>query len=241
MAAVPDALALPPAVRQHCFANSQELAAGLAAHLAGILDDAIGQRGRASLLVSGGRSPTAYFEALSRYDIDWASVVVGLVDERWAPQGSGDRNDALVRQHLLRGRAAAAQLVPLVEAGLDMETELAAARRRMPSLPRPFDAVVLGMGTDGHTASWFPCAPECAEAMNPDSTVEVVQVNPTTAPYPRFTTTLPVVFDARQLLLQVEGAQKREVLARAAQPDSSLPIAAVLRQTRAPLHVFVGS
>ncbi|AXQ29399.1 6-phosphogluconolactonase [Solimonas sp. K1W22B-7] len=241
MTAVPDALALPPAVRQHGFANSQDLAAGLAAHLAGILDDALERRGKASLLVSGGRSPTACFEALREYDIDWAGVVIGLVDERWAPQGSSDRNDALVRQHLLRGRAAVAQLVPLVEAGLDMETELAAARRRMPLLPRPFDAVVLGMGTDGHTASWFPCAPECPEAMAPDTAAEVILVHPKTAPYPRFTTTLPVVFDTRQLLLQIEGAQKREVLVRAAQPGSSLPVAAVLRQTRAPLHVFVGA
>lgn len=241
MSAALGPLHLPASVQQHAYPKADELAVALAGRLALLLRRGIVARGSASLLVSGGRTPAAYFEALSQCRLPWNKVVIGLVDERWAPQGSQDRNDELVRRYLLRNRAARAQFCPLIGPGQDLESELAAACRTMAALPRPFDAVVLGMGGDGHTASWFPCAEECVDAMDSEALAEVIAVSPATAPYMRLTATMPVVLDAREIELAIDGEKKRETLAAAARDNSNrLPVSAILRQSKAPVRVFIG-
>ena len=81
------------------------------AHIADALQHAIGQRGRALLAVSGGKSPIALFERLREQALDWRAVTVILVDERCVPHEHTDSNTALVRQHLLQGPAAAARFL----------------------------------------------------------------------------------------------------------------------------------
>src|SRR5690606_40941738 len=59
----------------------------------------------ATLVVSGGRSPVPFFEALAQQALPWAQVLVSLADERWVPVNHAGSNEALVRRHLLRGAA----------------------------------------------------------------------------------------------------------------------------------------
>ncbi|HEY1077742.1 MAG TPA: 6-phosphogluconolactonase [Fontimonas sp.] len=233
------ALRLPAAVTQQPCADAAVQAVALAQHVAAALRAALAQRDHALLLVSGGRSPVAFFEQLGACELDWGRIIVSLVDERCVGVGSMDRNDALVRRHLLRGPAAAASFVPLIDAGDDAAAELPGARQRLAPLPWPADVVVLGMGADGHTASWFPGADGTAAAMAPQSAERVAIVRPTTAPHTRLTLTLPVVLQARQILLPIEGAAKRAVLERAATAEAGeLPVTAVLQQRDAPVRVF---
>lgn len=232
-------LALPESVQQHLHADRAEMAGALARHVAHALLAGIRKNGRASLLVSGGRSPIAFFEALSTQVLPWDHVGISLVDERWVAAYSPNSNEALVRKHLLRERAAQASLIPLMGGEADPASGLAAATRRVSALSQPFDVVVLGMGTDGHTASWFPCADDTPAAMDPAGTEVLAAVHPTSAPHARITFTVPALFNARQLIVAIEGAAKREVIEQAAAAgDAAPPIAAVLRQNRAPVHVF---
>ncbi len=226
-------LRLPATVRQHAHADAQQMAHALAAGVAEQLERSLQQQATASLAVSGGRSPTAFFDALSAYTLDWSRVRIGLVDERCVPADSADRNDALVRRHLLRNAAAAARLLPMLDAN---GTALAGI-----ALPQPIDVVVLGMGADGHTASWFPGAGGTAEAMRTDTAETVRFIEPHTAPHRRATLTLPAVAGARQLFLQIDGAAKCTTLERAARADTDpadLPIAAVIQQAGKRLCVF---
>lgn len=226
-------LCLPAAVRQHAHADAQQMAHALAASVAAQLKRCLQQQATASLAVSGGRSPTAFFDALSTYTLNWSRVRIGLVDERCVPADSVDRNDALVRWHLLRNAAAAARLLPMLDAN---GTALAGI-----ALPQPIDVVVLGMGADGHTASWFPGADGTAEAMRTDATETAGFVMPRNAPHRRATLTLPAVAGARQLFLQIDGAAKCATLEHAARADTDpadLPIAAVIRQAGERLQVF---
>src|SRR4030081_2288449 len=100
----------PPAQR---FADLETLSRELAAQIAKSLNAAIGARGLASLVVSGGRSPVRLFEILRTQPLDWDRVCVALADERWVGPDDPASNERLVREVLLKDRAASARFLDL--------------------------------------------------------------------------------------------------------------------------------
>ena len=112
---------LPAGVNAHAFKSAVLLAEGLALNVAKQLSDAIAARGNAVLVVSGGRSPVAFFQHLAKQDLDWSKVVVTLADERWVPVEHADSNAGLLKQYLLKGPAAKAQFLSLYSAAANVE------------------------------------------------------------------------------------------------------------------------
>ena len=222
-----------------CFENPNSLAQTLASEIAKILKTAIGQRGQASLIVSGGTTPILLFRTLTEIKLDWEKVAITLADERLVPTTNPRSNERLIRSSLLQNQAAAARLVGLaLECG---ETEIREqADQRIKRLPTPFDAVILGMGEDGHTASLFPCAPEIDEAINPANNRQIIIMNPPSQPEKRISMTLSRLLDSHQIFLHIEGDSKRRVYARAlADSDArTMPIRAVLQQNQTPVEVY---
>src|SRR5271154_4580066 len=222
------------------FADAEELALGLAEWTAEHLRAAIAARGVALLIVSGGKSPARFFDRLSDLPLDWTRVAVTLADERRVADDSPRSNARLVRERLLRNRAAAASFTPLADVRLRNDQELAAASARVANLPLPADVVVLGMGDDGHTASWFPDADGLAEAMDPGARQLVAPIQAATAGEPRLTLTGRVILRARAIALEIEGEAKLARLAAALEPgpEEAMPIRAVLRRATDRLTVF---
>lgn len=233
-------LRLPAPVRQQVFADEAAMSQALAAQVVASLHAALQVRAQASLIVSGGRSPVPFFEALAVLALDWPRVTVSLADDRWLPPEHEDSNVRLVRAHLLQGAAAAARFVPLVQDAPTPEQGLAAAQQAFAGVPQPADVIVLGMGEDGHTASLFPCAAETAQAMDTTLPAPLAAVHPRSAPYARITLTLRALLAARQRILTIKGARKRAVLEAAAASGDVLryPVAALLRQPDAPLQLY---
>lgn len=95
------------------FTDGQAQAVALAGRIAGQLREALRERDSAVLAVSGGSTPKALFDHLSREPLDWARVHVTLVDERWVPDTDERSNARLVKALLLRNAAQAARFVPL--------------------------------------------------------------------------------------------------------------------------------
>ncbi len=227
-----------PAIKT--FPDRRRLAAALARRIADLLTEAVRRDGRAGLAVSGGSTPAALFDQLSQRDLPWENVVVTLVDERWVDPGAPDANERLVRTRLLRGCAAYATFVGLKTPAATAIDGQAACEERLAQVPRPFAALVLGMGTDGHTASLFPGAVELPAAADPETRRTCVAVTPPAAPHARLTLTLPVILDAGRIFLHITGEDKRRVLQKALQegPAEDMPVRFILRQQTTPLEVY---
>jgi 6-phosphogluconolactonase len=215
------------------------LAGALARAVAADLREALARRGAALLAVSGGNTPRAFLRALSRERLDWSQVSVTLTDERWVAPEDARSNAALVRGTLLQGDAGQARFVPLFAQAPDPESGLAEVAARLAALPLPFDALVLGMGMDGHCASLFPGGDHLAAAMRYDAPERVMSMRAPAAAEPRITLTLSTLVATRRLYVHIEGLPKREVLRLALEPGGeSLPIGALLRRAAEAAHLY---
>jgi 6-phosphogluconolactonase len=224
--------------RWHEFAKPEALAKTFAGRISDVLTDAIEARGKALLAVSGGTTPIHLFKVLSETDLDWRQVTITLVDERFVPPTSPRSNEGLARRDLLRGKAASANFVGLYHEAATVEEAARKAEAALASLPYPFDFVVLGMGPDGHTASFFPDDPDLARPLDLSGKRIVLPIHATSAGEPRLTFSLPKLIEARHLALHIEGADKKQVLDRALGEGPLLPIRAVIDAAKKPVEIY---
>lgn len=226
-------------INQHDFADKLTLADKLARDIASKLDAAIKARGKASIAVSGGGTPKVMFAVLAEQEIDWSKVTITLVDERWVDEDNERSNARMVKNTLIAHEAHVAAFLPLFDKAHadDVDAALKGVGEKVDALGKPFDVVVLGMGPDGHTASFFPGGDHLAEALDLNGTQSVLSMRAGGAGEPRITLSLPRVLDTRALYLHIEGADKKDVLAKA-QAGEDFPIAAVLEQDRVPVDVY---
>ena len=213
------------------FADKPTLAKELAEAVADHIRTAITERGMAAIAVSGGSTPARFFQALGKTkDVDWSKVIVTLVDERWVDETSNRSNALLVNERMLQGPAAVARFFPLFSGGDEPTAEaVAKTNASLVDLPLPFAAVVLGMGSDGHTASFFPGGDTLTEALTAPG--PALAIHAPGAGEARITLTLPYLLNTDGLYLHIEGEEKAVVLDAALSegPVEDMPIRAVLR------------
>ncbi|MFL5298391.1 MAG: 6-phosphogluconolactonase [Phenylobacterium sp.] len=210
------------------FETAGALADAAAEAIAAQLAGGLAARGHASVVATGGRSPGPVYDRLAQADLDWAHVAVTLSDERLVDAGSPNSNARLLRERLFVGRAAAAQFLPLTD-----YAEPALAKLT------PFDAVMLGMGEDGHVASLIPGSPVLAEGLDPQG-ARLVAESPQgfgAPPVPRITLTLAALLRSRAIFLLIAGEAKRQVIAEA-EAGADLPVGSLLRQEQVPVRIL---
>lgn len=222
---------------EHHYPDAEALAAALATRLEDILREAIASRGHAMLALAGGRTPFPAYRALAARSLDWRKVVLMPTDERCVPHEHPACN---LRE--MRDAFAPAQGVRFASLTVDDGDAGRSAVHASTMLSQhggAFDAVVLGMGSDAHTASLFPGAPDLAAALDPTSTVDVCRIDPRPlppeAPFPRITLTAARLLRTRGLHLALTGAAKHAVLREAQTSQDSLrqPVAAILHASAA--------
>jgi 6-phosphogluconolactonase len=225
---------------EHRFPDAAALANVLAEQIRVDLHEAIEQRGVASLVVSGGRSPTRLFTQLRAQALDWSKVWVTLADERWVDVSSDTSNEQLVRRHLLLERAAPAHFVGLKNPADTPDAGAEWATRALSRMPHPYDVVVLGMGDDGHTASLFPGSLALPRALDLTGAPGCVAIHALTAPHARMTLNLTALLATRRIVLHIEGETKWAMYQRARAGGSPLeiPVRAILQQKEVPVDVF---
>jgi 6-phosphogluconolactonase len=195
------------------YPDREFLMLGLANVIAGQLADFLRREGRATLSVPGGTTPGPIFDTLSGVDLDWANVAVVLNDERWVPETSERSNTRLVRERLIRGRAAQARLLPLY-APADRPEEMLAALEDGIRPHLPISVLLLGMGADMHTASLFPGADRLEEALSAQAPI-LLPMRSEAAGEPRVTLTAPTLRAAFNIHILITGQEKRDALDRA--------------------------
>lgn len=200
--------------------NSKDLPARAAQRLALELARAVEARGRASLVLAGGTTPKATYEALAGLSLDWSKLEIFFGDERCVPADHADSNYRMAKAALFDRVAIAPSNIHRMQG--ELADRDAAARAYEAALPERLDVVVLGIGEDAHTASLFPGSPALRETVR--------RVLPVTGPKPppeRLSLTPPALLTARTLVVLASGAGKAQAVQRAvtSEPDvSSTPI-----------------
>lgn len=213
------------------YENATLLALSMAENIAQQLIQALAIRPRASLAVSGGRTPIAMLKQLSLQDLDWHRVDITLADERWVGEEDPSSNAALVRASLVKNKAKGATFYPLFNGEVSAHLGQISCQKGLNKMPWPLDVLVLGMGNDGHTASLFPQCSKLQQALSAPVSQLCISTLAPTEPNQRMSLTAPTLLTATHKHLHIEGEEKYRVLQQAmtlADP-LKMPIFAVLQ------------
>lgn len=223
------------------FPDSAAWADACATRLIDALSAALSEAGKATFAGSGGSTPAPIYARMAAADLDWPRVAVTLIDERYVPETSPESNAALLKRTLLTGPAAAARFIPLYHPSVTVDRAAAIAAHALANETSRLDAVLLGMGEDGHICSMFPESPTLKTLLSPDLKPTVLGVpagRDGLAPsMERLSINLPWLMQARRVVLAITGKQKRAVFEREAAGDPRVqPIAALIARN-VPLQV----
>lgn len=209
-------------VRFEAFQDATQWAWACAVTVSSALKRELEHPPRARLLLSGGKTPRPAYEALSRAPIAWDRVDVALADDRWLLPDDADSNARLVREALLRNHAAAARFEAITRAGRSIEDAVTTANMHA---RQAAGVVVLGMGTDGHTASLFPGMRGLDAALASPRHYVAVDAHgcPGAEPWPRRISITPAgIAAAHTRLLLIRGVEKRALLDRVLAGDDPM-------------------
>lgn len=219
------------------FKQRDEAADALARRIGERLRYAVCRRACASMIVSVA-APRPLFQTLRLLPVPWYLVTIVPSDEGWVPVDDDDSNEGMIRRELLSGEPGFANFVSLYRRNRAAPDSLPELHASLKEVHRPFDAVVLGMGNDGHMASLFPDSPDIHDALNSDADC-VVQAPPRSR-HPRVSLTVRSLLDAREVNLLFFGDRKRAVYEDSLRPGpvEQYPVRALVRQERVPVNVY---
>lgn len=211
------------------YADREMMMMDVANVIAGELNSSLMNHEHVSFAVPGGTTPGPMFESLCAATLDWPRVHVMLTDERWVPEDDPRSNTGLLQRTLFADRARDAVFIPFYMEGETAQSASAILSETLkPELP--LSVLLLGMGTDMHTASLFPGAEGLTAALDAHAPAVMPIIQPGTGE-PRVTLSGPVLANAMATHILITGADKREAVERAARLDpAEAPVRAVLSQ-----------
>ena len=194
-----------------------------ARHIAKLIEQAVADRGRASVMLAGGSTPRAVYRHLAQTQgLPWDKVEIYFGDERAVPPGDPQSNYRMARESLLDAVCIPSSQIHRMPA--ERHDREAAAEEYARRLPERLDLIILGLGEDGHTASLFPGSSALSERVR-----KVLAVVGPQAPLHRLTVTPPVIAAAREKIILVSGAGKAGAVAQALEgPDQPVQCPAQL-------------
>ena len=210
------------------FERRELLEAVLVREILSSLKHALTERGRASLLFSGGSTPKALMNRLANMDFDWSKVHVGLVDDRMVAEENAASNLAMLKREFLRKIPGAKPTIhPLVFYPNDDKDNMNAALTAVRRLEK-LDVVLLGMGTDGHFASLFPNDEASNSGLKEDVNEVLLYTRAPSVPQHRISFSWPQLKAAAQIFLHITGTEKLALLESREAATDVLPVDTLL-------------
>lgn len=224
------------------FDTREALAASLSDTLANILNVDFSSGAFASIALSGGSTPKMLLGELNqKLGANKEMIYFALVDERFVPPSDDRSNEKMIRHNLGLEDHPSSEFLSLYADELTAEESAQHAQHKLlDDEELPFDVVTLGMGTDGHTASFFPGGDNLQAATDAKSNRLFIPMTAPGAVEPRITLTLPAIASAKNLFLHIEGQEKRAVYEEALGdgPADDMPIRHLLRHPDVKLQVY---
>jgi 6-phosphogluconolactonase len=202
------------------FADIDALSRGALDQLLRIMDEAIRERGRFAIALSGGHTPAKLYSLWAASEkraprTDWNHVHLFWGDERYVAHTDSLSNYRMTNETLISQVPIPASNVHPMPGPAHFSTPEVAAeayeselREFFSGAASAFDLQLLGLGPEGHTASLFPGSPALQERER-----WVLAVTAPANPPQRLTLTLPVINQARNTFFLVAGRDKREIVA----------------------------
>lgn len=224
----------------HYYDHFNELSSALVKEWLAIIDQANSQHRNqsSSFALAGGSTPAPVYrlldQGLAQRNLGADKVKLVATDERWVDDADPQSNEGLFQQCMAQSYQKQWQLVSLKNSAADPDAAVDDIDQRLRAqLPANFDAVLLGMGTDGHVASLFPGGAtqqgeaQCLPALHPQTQQG------------RMSLSLPRLVQTERIWLVITGAEKRQVLENAIEPAQPiLPITALAQAATCPIDVF---
>ncbi len=220
------------------YDNNSLLIQELGARIITSLKEGIKDNGSASLVVSGGSTPKTLFALLSNQDIAWDKVNITLADERCLPQEDEASNARLIRENLLQNKARNANFITLFENDQSANEAALSASNKLANI-KTYDAMILGMGQDGHTASLFPEATNLAEALAENAN-NCMAIEPLTNPITRITQTKQKILKSKLIAFHLVGKDKNDILNLVLKDEgkTEFPSSHFIHQTLVPVEIY---
>lgn len=232
-------------LKEFFFEQRSHLLNTLVAECQDVLSEAISKHGSATMLLSGGTTPAPLYEALSKTDLNWKKIKVALVDERWVDESHSASNEALVKRSLLINNAKNVEFTTMKTTAATPAAGQAECEERYGRLPQPFSLAILGMGSDGHTASLFPGANGLKQALDLGNNqltaaISAKQSDVTGPNTERMTLTLSALLSTERLVILLTGEDKLAVFSEAQKPGAieEMPIRGLLHQETTPVELY---
>lgn len=210
----------------HTFDFRDQLIQAVTDFLADSISESIEKYGDARILLSGGSTPWPVYKKLSNIELDWEKVHVGLVDERFVTTDDEHSNERLLRETLIQNNAESATLTGMVFNPTNRSENLKWVQERYAPFMERTDAIILGMGGDGHTASLFPSDVN-SEADLESSTIGIINTLAPSHPENRISCSKALILNSRKIAILITGSSKLEVLN---DTDKRLPIHRLLEE-----------
>ncbi|MFC3052997.1 6-phosphogluconolactonase [Kordiimonas pumila] len=213
----------------HIFDSRKEMVQALKTATTEALIEGMLKKGRASWAVSGGTTPTPFFEAMRDVQLDWARVQIALVDERWVNPGHARSNETSVKSVLCKNMSAKARFIGMKTPHETPQEAEVFVNERYGTIELPFDSILLGMGPDAHTASFFPGAEGLGRALDPSCgkvcvALHALKSDVTGDELNRMSLSAAAIIAAKNVALMITGREKKKVLDEALQGARSTPV-----------------